>query len=49
VIRSGEAEILESMNSKERWVVHNYLKSVDGVTSASEGEGAAKRVKILPD
>ena len=49
VRRSGEPEILESMTAKERWVVHNFLKEVDGVTSASEGEGASKRVKILPD
>src|SRR5262249_54939998 len=49
VRRTGEPEILESMTAKERWVVHNFLKDVDGVTSASEGEGASKRVKILPD
>jgi predicted RNA-binding protein Jag len=49
VRRSGEPEILESMTAKERWVVHNFLKTVDGVTSESEGEGASKRVKILPD
>ncbi len=49
VQRSGEAEILESMNSKERWVVHNFLKDFEGVTSASEGEGANKRVKVLPE
>ena len=48
VRRSGEAEILESMNSKERWVVHNYLRTEEGVTSSSEGDGPAKRVKILP-
>jgi hypothetical protein len=49
VRRSGEPEILESMTAKERWVVHNFLKTVEGVTSASEGEGASKRVKVLPD
>jgi hypothetical protein len=49
VRRTGEPEILESMTAKERWVVHNFLKTVDGVTSASEGEGASKRVKVLPD
>ena len=48
VRRSGEAEILESMSSKERWVVHNYLRTEDGVASESEGEGPAKRVKIVP-
>ena len=49
VRRSGEPEILESMTAKERWVVHNFLKDIEGVTSASEGEGASKRVKRLPD
>jgi hypothetical protein len=49
VKRSGEPEILESMTAKERWVVHNFLKTVEGVTSVSEGEGASKRVKIIPD
>jgi hypothetical protein len=49
VRRSGEPEILESMTAKERWVVHNFLKDIEGVTSASEGEGASKRVKILPE
>jgi predicted RNA-binding protein Jag len=48
VRRSGEPEILESMTSKERWVVHNFLKEVEGVASVSEGEGASKRVKIVP-
>jgi hypothetical protein len=49
VRRSGEPEILESMTAKERWVVHNFVKTIEGVTSSSEGEGASKRVKILPD
>jgi len=49
VRRTGEPEILESMTAKERWVVHNFLKTVDGVSSASEGEGASKRVKVVPD
>lgn len=49
VRRTGEPEILESMSAKERWVVHNFLKTVEGVTSASEGEGASKRVKVLPN
>ena len=49
VKRTGQAETLEWMNSKERWVVHNYLRNVDGVTSVSEGEGAAKRLKIIPE
>ncbi len=46
---SGKPEIMEPMNSKERWVVHNYLKDVAGVTSISEGEGSEKRIKVIPD
>lgn len=49
VKRTGKAETLDWMNSKERWVVHNYLRNVDGVTSVSEGEGSAKRLKIIPE
>ena len=49
VKKSGTPETLSWMNSKERWVVHNYLRNVDGVTSVSEGEGAEKRLKIIPE
>jgi spoIIIJ-associated protein len=45
---SGEAELLPPMNSRERWFVHNALKDERGVRSESEGEGARKRIKILP-
>jgi len=48
VRESGEAELLPPMNSRERWFVHNALKEERGVRSESEGEGARKRVKILP-
>lgn len=45
----GEAITLEPMNSKERWVVHNYLKDVEGVSSESEGEGQEKRIRVSPE
>ncbi len=45
----GEAITLEPMNSKERWVVHNYLKDVEGVTSQSEGEGQEKVIRVSPE
>jgi predicted RNA-binding protein Jag len=48
VRESGEPELLPPMNSRERWFVHNALKEERGVRSESEGEGARKRVKILP-
>jgi hypothetical protein len=44
----GEEIVLGPMNSRERWVVHNTLKSVSGVRSESVGEGRTKRVKIVP-
>jgi spoIIIJ-associated protein len=44
----GEEVVLGPMNSRERWVVHNALKSVSGVRSESVGEGRTKRVKIVP-
>jgi hypothetical protein len=48
VRESGQPELLPPMNSRERWFVHNALKEERGVRSESEGEGARKRVKILP-
>ncbi len=48
VCDSGEPVVLQEMNSKERWVVHNAIKDVAGVTSESVGEGRNKRVKIMP-
>ena len=48
VRRSGEPVVLQEMNSKERWVVHNAIKDVAGVTSESVGEGRNKHVKIMP-
>jgi spoIIIJ-associated protein len=40
--------LLPPMDSRERWVVHNALKSVEGIRSESVGQGRLKRVKILP-
>ena len=48
VRESGEPELLPPMNSRERWFIHNALKDERGVRSESEGEGARKRVRILP-
>ena len=46
VVRTGEAVTLEPMNARERWVVHNALKQVEGVRSSSVGDGRERRVKI---
>lgn len=48
VREDGEPQLLPAMSSKERWVVHNALKSETGISSQSEGEGPMRRVKILP-
>jgi hypothetical protein len=48
VLDSGEATTLDEMNSRDRWVVHNVLKELDGLESESVGEGRLKRVKIYP-
>jgi hypothetical protein len=48
VREDGEPQLLPAMNSKERWVVHNALKSEAGISSQSEGDGPMRRVKILP-
>ncbi len=48
VRRSGEEKLLREMNSRERWVVHNALKSESDVRSESEGQGPMRRVKIVP-
>ena len=48
--RSGRREVvLPPMNSRERWIVHNTLKTVSGIRTESVGTGRLKRVKILPD
>ena len=46
VARSGRSETLEPMNPFLRKMVHTAVAEVDGVSSASEGEGAERRVVI---
>ena len=46
VRRTGRSETLEPMNPFLRRVVHSAVAEVDGVHSASEGEGAERRVVI---
>jgi predicted RNA-binding protein Jag len=48
VRRSGEAIVLEPLPAAERRVVHLQVQEEAGVTSASEGEGEVRRVRILP-
>ena len=46
---SGEAELLEPMSSRERFIVHSTIRDIDDVTSESVGEGRDKRVNVRPD
>jgi spoIIIJ-associated protein len=46
VRRTGRSEALEPMNPFLRRIVHTAVAEVDGVDSASEGEGAERRVVI---
>ena len=46
---SGASHLLEPMSSYERYIVHEAVRSLRGVTSQSEGEGANRRVRILTD
>ncbi len=46
---SGQEVTLPAMSSRDRWIVHNAIRDIEGVTSTSVGEGDQKRVKILPE
>jgi spoIIIJ-associated protein len=46
VRRTGQSETLEPMNPFLRRIVHTAVAEVEGVDSASEGEGAERRVVI---
>jgi predicted RNA-binding protein Jag len=46
---SGQEVTLPAMSSRDRWIVHNAIRDIAGVTSTSVGEGDQKRVKILPE
>ena len=48
-LRIGKPVAMEPMNPAERRMVHSYLQSVDGVTTHSEGEDAARHVVVAPE
>lgn len=39
---------MDGLDSRQRWIVHNALRAVDGIRTESVGEGRVKRVKIFP-
>lgn len=49
VLRTGRSRSLEPMNPYERRVIHTAVQDIEGVVSASFGEGAGRRVIIAPE
>ena len=46
VIKTGKCRTLEPMNPYERRIIHTAVQAIEGVTSASFGEGIERRVVI---
>lgn len=46
VKRTGRSRSLEPMNPYERRVIHTAIQEISGVTSASSGEGSARKVVV---
>ncbi len=46
VLSTGKCRTLEPMNPYERRIIHTAVQAVEGVTSASFGEGSERRVVI---
>ncbi|HEX8771414.1 MAG TPA: R3H domain-containing nucleic acid-binding protein, partial [Acidimicrobiales bacterium] len=49
VLASGKERVLEPMRPPDRKVVHDTINTIDGVSTASEGEEPRRRVVITPD
>ena len=49
VLRTGRSRSLEPMNPYERRIIHTAVQNIDGVTSTSIGDGANRRVVIVPE
>lgn len=47
VLKSGKGKALEPMNPYERRIIHTAIQGMSGVTSASVGEGAKRRVVVV--
>ena len=47
--KTGRKSSLEPMNPYERRIIHTAVQKIDGATSWSEGENAARHVVIGPD
>lgn len=49
VLRTGRSRSLEPMNPYERRIIHTAVQNIEGVTSTSIGDGANRRVVIVPE
>ncbi len=49
VLSSGRSRTLEPMNPYERRIIHTAVQEIEGVVSASVGEGSGRRVVISPE
>lgn len=49
VLRTGRSRSLEPMNPYERRIIHTAVQNIEGVTSTSVGDGANRRVVIVPE
>lgn len=49
VKRTGRNRALEPMSAYERRIIHTAVQEIDGVNSASVGEGSSRRVIIFPE
>jgi spoIIIJ-associated protein len=47
--RTGRVISINPMPSRERRVIHLALSDYNGVTTRSDGQGAERRVRIIPD
>ena len=47
VLKTGRGKALEPMNPYERRIIHTTIQEIEGVTSASLGEGENRRVVVV--
>lgn len=47
-VQEGKTITLEPMSARDRRVIHLSLAKFSGVTTCSEGEGARRRIQIIP-
>ena len=48
-LKTGKCRTLEPMNPYERRIIHTTIQAIEGVKSASFGEGTQRRVVVAPE